>query len=69
MGTKSLHVESNGMGHVLFEVSRGDFSGKGNEEVLVFEFTYVTEGSHSYSSSRLIERKGQTSEFLLTFLD
>ncbi|MNC45676.1 hypothetical protein D3C75_946560 [compost metagenome] len=69
VGTKSLHVESNGMGHVLFEVSRGDFSGKGNEEVLVFEFTYVTEGSHSYSSSRLIERKGQTSEFLLTFLD
>lgn len=48
--------EPEGMGQLLIEVARADFSRSGNEEILVFEYCYATHGTLGYGGARVITR-------------
>ena len=63
---KSLHVlitEEPGMGQSLREMVRADFNADGIEDVLLFEYHWVTKGSHRFGGIIVLTRKSMNGKF------
>ncbi len=48
--------EQGGMGQQLIEVTRADFNGNGMEDMLLFEYSYSTQGTFGFGKIRILTR-------------